>query len=134
MKKIMLLLFLISSINTSAYSQITVKLTLPNNCYVDLNTLLTVVSDHEDSNLRIIPNPNAGSFTLTLSHQAVLGKLVIKIYDTKGEIVYQETVFSDSYSIVKKINFNALLAGIYVLEVKNDHQTSISKLVINLNL
>jgi hypothetical protein len=131
MKKITLLLFIISSINTSAYGQITVKLALPNNCYFDINTHLSVDNDSELSNLKVIPNPNTGSFTLDFSQQGVLGKLFVVIFDTRGKIVYQETIFSDSNSIVKKISLNDLLPGIYLLEVKNNHQASITKLVIN---
>jgi len=119
---------------TSSYlsGQTLVKLKLPNNCKD--NTITTKNNNilaYKTSKIELFPNPNSGNFTLIISFNDIIDKAIINIYDTKGKSVYKEVVFSDSNKLVKQINIERLVQGTYVFEVKNTHQVSTTKLVIN---
>lgn len=129
-----MILFLVCTFSAFINGQIRIKLVLPDNCYVDFTKQLIIQSGGEALTMSISPNPSTGTFTLKLSNSNVLEKIIISIYDTKGNIIFKEIVFSDSNNIVKKICLNDLSNGIYVLEAKSNDQTSYSKIVINKNL
>lgn len=111
-------------------SQTVVKLALASNCNA-INTQIESVKNNSDSKLEIFPNPNLGIFTLVVSFNNNIEKATINIYDVKGKSVYNETVFSNSNKLIKQLEIGGLLPGIYICQVKNAHQVSSTRLVIN---
>jgi len=73
------------------------------------------------------PNPSNGIFKLQSSD--LNGNYHYQILDMSGSIVYSdEIVFSQGQEILMELNW--LKAGIYFLEIENDDETSIQKLII----
>lgn len=127
MKKNTLTLLFISTVFCIS-SQTLVKLKLPNNCNAipqDVDKLFV------DKNLELFPNPNSGNFTLIITFKDNIDKATIRVYDTKGQTIYSETVFSNSNKLVKQLRIANLNKSTYLFEVKNSQRTITTKLVIN---
>jgi hypothetical protein len=74
--------------------------------------------------LSLFPNPNNGSFTLALTHEALAQ---VRIYENNGKIVYeQETDLNGG----KQMDFQHLAAGIYLVIVEVDGQKWRLKMVV----
>ncbi|HYG16364.1 MAG TPA: PKD domain-containing protein, partial [Bacteroidia bacterium] len=80
-----------------------------------------------DNNVLIVyPNPNTGSFALSLGKRT--GTYAVVVRDMQGREVYkQEHEFNNS---AVKINLSNISAGIYTVEVKNDQGKFVQQISI----
>jgi hypothetical protein len=74
--------------------------------------------------LSLFPNPNNGSFTLALTHEALAQ---VRIYENNGKIVYEEDADLNGG---KQMDFQHLAAGIYLVIVEVDGQKWRLKMVV----
>lgn len=85
--------------------------------YSDLNT---------SSDIRIFPNPNNGSFTLSLISENNLPSDIF-VYDALGKIVYRE---KDIVSSTLTIDISEHAAGIYLVRVQTGGEQFLKKVVV----
>ena len=116
--------------STYISSQTVVKLKLPDNCKAVI-TAIKDISDNAGSKIEITPNPNTGVFTLVVSLSSRIDKAVIGVYNSQGESVYNENVFSNTNKLIKELNLTGIQPGIYIFNIKNTREVISSKLVIN---
>jgi hypothetical protein len=129
MRKI-LFLFLFCFMSSYLSSQTIVKLKLPDNCK---STVTGIDNNIEDagSKIEIIPNPSSGIFTIAVSLNSRIEKAIIGVYNSRGESVFNENVFSNTNKLVKELNLTGLQPGIYIFNIKNTKEVLSTKLVIN---
>lgn len=129
MKKIMFMI-LFCIISNYINSQTVVKLALPDNCKA---VITNVINNNEDagSKIEITPNPSSGIITLAISFKSRIEKATLGVYDTRGKSYFIETIFCNSNKLVKQLNLTGLQPGIYIFNVKNDHEVISTKLVIS---
>ena len=106
-----------------------VKLTLPKNCNAG-NVKITNQNLDQNKKLEIFPNPNSGNFTVVVTFKSKIDKATINIYDLSGKSVFNETIFSKSNKLVKKLNITNLLPGSYILDIVNAQEESSITLLI----
>ncbi len=80
----------------------------------------------DDSKITIYPNPNYGNFEIATSQG--MGILKIQIFNTSGQLVYDQTNNGESNMQIK-ITEN--LHGIFLLKVFSENSTLCKKLIIN---
>lgn len=81
------------------------------------------------SSVTIFPNPSSGTFTVSFNQP--FGKCALKIFNLLGEKVYSEEFASDiSKQTSKEISLQ-LSPGVYIVNLSNDVEQSIHKLVFH---
>jgi hypothetical protein len=82
-----------------------------------------------DLSFNIYPNPNEGNFNLTFS-TSVKSSYKIEINNALGQIVYKEEIkdFNGEYS--KTINIAHYGKGVYTVNVSNNQNYSVKKLMV----
>jgi hypothetical protein len=113
------------------------------NAVDDLNSSLTTLEiDYcrgyaligNGENIIISPNPSNGTFTIKMmnnlngsnQHIGNCSENNIVIYDIAGRIVFQTNTSQEQITV----NLGTLSSGIYVVMVKNNTQTNVSKVII----
>ena len=89
-------------------------------------TLGVETTDFND--FKIWPNPNTGTFTVSLSATSDQDVNLV-MYDIRGRQVYAKS-YQSSYTFSQRINVEHLASGLYVLKVTNGTQSTIKKIVI----
>ncbi|MBR9860429.1 PKD domain-containing protein [bacterium] len=69
------------------------------------------------SNLNIYPNPGTGVYELKLN-TSLVGEMKLKLYDSKGAVVWSNTIIKTQNDIIETIDISDLDAGMYWLELK----------------
>ncbi|PJB58309.1 MAG: hypothetical protein CO098_09325 [Bacteroidetes bacterium CG_4_9_14_3_um_filter_41_19] len=85
--------------------------------------------DHLDKAISIFPNPNSGTFTLTLNEP--LNDLSLVVYDSRGLAIYQERLsghFIAGYS--KLVEIPHLSPGVYIIRLQNQHDVVSKRMII----
>jgi hypothetical protein len=76
--------------------------------------------------LKVVPNPNNGSFVVTMKLNTV--KYVsFKIYNLIGQVVYQTPGYRFQGTQTKQINTSSLAKGFYFLQVEVGKESIIQK-------
>ncbi len=78
-----------------------------------------------DKHYQIMPNPNAGRFTISLPHDN--SKLNIKVMDASGSVVFQRSETSEPRIQLP----NSLNEGVYLLHIEDGHGSHTSKMILN---
>ncbi|TQD40076.1 zinc-dependent metalloprotease [Haloflavibacter putidus] len=105
------------------------------NVYYALNsTLFRITSDlsTEDvlaSTFAVYPNPNNGSFTISMKENTS-EVYTANVYDIRGRLIKNFEV-NPSTSLEKRVSLDNAQAGIYLLELSNGKQKTVKKLVVN---
>ncbi|MFC2101870.1 M14 family zinc carboxypeptidase [Bacteroidota bacterium] len=73
----------------------------------------------------IFPNPNSGTFYLTLNN---IEKGICEILSLDGKVVFTSMV--DNQTAARKISLPHLNKGMYILRIRSDNQSVIEKLII----
>lgn len=82
------------------------------------------INETENAFITVFPNPNSGSFIVSIENDAKF--LSLKIFDVSGRIVLEKNISGE-----KTIAVNAGLArGVYVLQLNNYEKVLVKKLVI----
>jgi len=77
----------------------------------------------------IFPNPSNGQFSLSLRSNS-RESLSLRIYDSKGAIVYQQSEILVNGIIKKDLDLKGLSEGSYLLTLENNKMQEVRKLVI----
>ncbi|MFL5729485.1 MAG: T9SS type A sorting domain-containing protein, partial [Cytophagaceae bacterium] len=75
--------------------------------------------------VQVIPNPNNGTFVVALDHTGNK-KTHVRIVNSLGQVVYENTVSSDS---VMNVDISLLASAVYYLEVITDEDLIVKKIV-----
>ncbi|MFL5752898.1 MAG: T9SS type A sorting domain-containing protein [Bacteroidia bacterium] len=101
---------------------------------VDDNTLLKseMVEEPEsmDYQLRVFPNPTEGVFQIVYSAKES-GKLLLTITDPEGGLFYTENISRFQGEFKRSIDLRNSIKGVYIVEVVNDKQKQVERLVYN---
>lgn len=87
----------------------------------------TGIDENEAIRLEVYPNPNSGSFTITLQANESVD---IKLINAIGEVVYQENDVNVNGSHSKRIETGGLSDGIYYLHLTGQTINGFQKVVI----
>ncbi|MEM6264250.1 MAG: PDZ domain-containing protein [Bacteroidota bacterium] len=85
--------------------------------------------DLDMDNFTLYPNPNNGRFTLAFEPEE-RGDVVIKIYSTGGEVVFQETLKSFGSPYEKEIDLSNRSKGVYFLQVTQNGSGMAKRIVV----
>jgi hypothetical protein len=85
---------------------------------------------HANSDIKIIPNPNTGTFTLYIDHEKNT-RLQICIINQLGEVLLKEDIDNTFDHFMKNYELNGLSKGIYILKVNNGSSVRVEKIVMN---
>ncbi len=85
---------------------------------------------HPHAFYSIFPNPNNGSFKIHFNVSSSF-KTSLRILDIKGNIVYSSILDALSEGIQSDILLEALSSGIYFLQVQNDRNFFVEKIIIS---
>lgn len=92
----------------------------------DLNS-----SNIEGSSVKIIPNPNSGSFILEMNSDE-RGLLLFEIYNTKGETLFSKKFNKDSELFQSDIDIDEIYNGIFNFRIDiNGKKIKTGKFIIN---
>jgi PKD repeat protein len=86
----------------------------------------------EELNYSISPNPNNGSFHLSLNGLGS-GNVTISVYNLVGKLVYQSDNNSNHGVLAKDIQLNDAASGVYFIKVASDDKVTTKKVVIENN-
>lgn len=78
--------------------------------------------------ITVYPNPSRGYFRIKTS---LVGNLRISIYNNFGKLVYRKFQSSMFTNVIIPISLPHVLAGVYYVQLANDKQTIINKIIIN---
>ena len=88
------------------------------------NEVLNVDSKNLDNLFTLYPNPTKGSFHINFSNQLSASDAMVNIYDITGRRIYSNVLTSE------EIKINNPQSGIYLVEVINNSEKSVKKLII----
>ncbi len=77
--------------------------------------------------IKIYPNPNNGSFVINMDEADYIGSS-IKIYNSVGEVIYEQNDIKTSLINISLADTNA---GLYYILIKNDKSVVNKKIIIN---
>jgi len=118
MEKMIFFLFL-TVFTISVQAQIIVPLDLPDNCNYNVGNREIPVRDAA-MNIKLIPNPNSGIFTLYIESPVILGNTQIEIFNSVGIKCFQMPVYTDSQNLIRKMEIKDLPNGVYFLKVSTN--------------
>jgi PKD repeat protein len=88
------------------------------------------VKEQAGNDMRIYPNPNQGGFSVSFNVQkSFVGD--ITLMDMNGKTVYSENGVTINNNMTKTFRLGNIPAGQYFLEVKNNDQKIVKKVMIN---
>ena len=85
------------------------------------SSVITEVGEEVYRSNSIYPNPNQGSFTIELGEETS----TVTIYNSIGQVVFQKSGISGATVLNTE-----LTAGMYFVNVKNDHTNSTQKIIV----
>jgi len=89
-----------------------------------LNSLYEIPAN--DYNFNILPNPNNGIFSLQVDKLQPTASQAF-VYNNLGQIVYQQNISTN----LPEFNLSHLQAGVYNLQIVNEHSTATKSFVIS---
>jgi len=96
--------------------------------FVDITT--DVIQLNETEQLKIYPNPNAGTFTLS-ADLTTTEVLKLKVTNSIGQVVYSLNPEIVSGRISKEINLKNANTGIYYIQIELGNNKYVSKIIIS---
>ncbi len=91
--------------------------------YFSVGTPLTTGEYITENDIKVLPNPNSGAFTVTLPENNTFNAL--QVVDITGRIIYSASVSSNTIDI----KLNGVKAGVYFVEL-SDENTNLSKKIV----
>ena len=85
------------------------------------------VKDNDFANFSVYPNPSNGNVNITLSSKE---DVQISLFDIRGRQVYGKLHDNNSVTFNKTVDFSAVAAGVYLLNVESGAKKATKKLVI----
>jgi hypothetical protein len=93
--------------------------------------MAAVITDSLETNFQLYPNPVIGLLNLRMSN-GITGKVLINIFDAKGELVQSSTLEKDGVSIESAIDVTRLGRGVYVLQMAAGKNVRITRKFVKL--
>ena len=90
-------------------------------------TIVNLESEPNKTDFKIYPNPSNGDMTVSFSREVFSGTKSIKVLNSVGEIVLEESTERDSH----KLSLDPLSPGIYFIQVQSN-QTSTKKRLVKI--
>jgi len=94
-----------------------------------LVTACLSISDIDNSDLNLFPNPTTGKFYLSIEND-LTGEMHIYIVDLNGKMIYTSTTQKSNENFVKEIDISEEAPGVYFLNVVFDGGKRITKQII----
>lgn len=85
--------------------------------------------DSIDNDIKLYPNPNNGSFTISSS--LPMDKTKISVFDINGRLVYQTTLNKNTGILNERLNLQNLESGVYLIEIDDNVTKAIRRMIIN---
>jgi PKD repeat protein len=104
-----------------------------NNLYLD-NIMVSNIVDvnttqGEDYQVKIIPNPSSGKFTIFADN--VTGSISMKILNTQRQQIYSEKITDNNGTLSKQVDISNQPKGIYFVIIGTEAGSFVRKIVIN---
>lgn len=88
--------------------------------------------DDNSASLNIIPNPNAGNFTITLARQGIVNKEVnIKVFNAMGQLVHTQNAVASSDKLSIPVAMPEMPGGMYILNIAAGTENESMRFMIN---
>lgn len=97
---------------------------------ITVDTCVGIQENHWAAELKVIPNPNEGNFTLRLFTTETADAVVLNLVDPFGKLVYNREIGTVSGTYETRVNLNTLARGIYFLHISSANRTVSRKVVI----
>ena len=116
-------------LQTASYSY-----TGPNGCVgsasvsVQVDACIGFVENTLENGVSVYPNPNNGSFTLSVN--ANVGDLTIKITDMQGRVVYTSVENNVNAGFVKQISLDTQSSGMYLMHIITNGEQQTKKISV----
>jgi hypothetical protein len=83
--------------------------------------------------MKLFPNPNSGSFALSGTFKGMQGvkDATIEVVNAVGQVVYRENGVVTNGKLEKQVRISDIAAGVYVVRVSADGQTTQLKFIVN---
>lgn len=91
---------------------------------------LSVEPVANDMGLNIYPNPNNGTFNISMQSNPKSNKIEISVFDINGRIIFEKR-FNSAQIFDELIDLNQVQSGVYLVKVKNGLQQTIKKIVVH---
>jgi len=95
---------------------------------VNVNVCTGVEATSLSNGVNVFPNPNNGSFTLSVN--ANVGDLKIEIVDMEGQVVYSSSESNVNAGFTKQISMGNMANGIYLLRLTANGEQQIEKISV----
>ena len=83
----------------------------------------------QDAKFNLYPNPNNGSFVLSITSSDIT-KFKVEVLSVQRQVVYSKAEFNYDSNIDKKIDLGNSAKGVYYVRVNSNSSTSTHKLVV----
>jgi hypothetical protein len=91
---------------------------------------LTAAQETQDGiSLKVYPNPNTGSFTISFTAEDA-GQVTVRLVSTVGQVLLEDTQRNFSGSYERQVNLEGAPKGVYILQVSLHNRTITHKVVI----
>ena len=122
--------------DTSTVSMITVRSTDSNGCIAEATIAVDYslpISSYNslDIDLNIYPNPNSGTFSVSLKGKPTGNGMELVVLDALGRMVYSEKLARFQGSLNKELDLSGLSKGAYFLGFHSEGKQVFKKLMIH---
>ncbi|WP_345006278.1 reprolysin-like metallopeptidase [Snuella lapsa] len=102
-----------------------------NDWYLEFCTTTTTLNNPNFigfENLKVFPNPNNGSFTIT-TYTATKTPMNVYVHDIRNRLIYSKT-FDKSELFSETIDLENARSGMYILTISNDEHKTVKKIIV----
>lgn len=96
--------------------------------YEDVQTDVKNIAVNNESSLKVYPVPANDILNFSIDYESEQSESIIKMIDVYGSVVYQQNIRNTQKG---EIDVSGVPAGIYMLEIRNEDNYLIKKIIIN---
>ena len=85
------------------------------------------IGEHNNSNVRIFPNPTTGKFTIEIKGT---GTVSVNVFNAIGVSVFSEKDITSTGKISRTIDLSLMPEGVYYLKVEGDAGSTVQKIIL----
>lgn len=98
---------------------------------VTVNPCTGIAENQNVLAMHIFPNPNNGTFTLSIEVQREIKQLNIEVMNAYGQLIYQERVDGVKMKYEKQLDISTYAKGMYFVRIQENENYVINKVFIN---